>query len=140
LKNSPGLLGAEELWASTCVYGSYIDQRITTVCCGLSATDIDDGGGLVAEAHGGPASPSRLFICVCLSPPNPACSDDRRIGVRLPVGVGGFCRCVETNRPWVGLRQEAMSPGVSQRGVHVCTRFLLLSKDHKEWIHTSACL
>jgi hypothetical protein len=74
------------------------------------------------------ASPLRLFICVCLSstlPSSPSgfvnwvlshCNDDRRIGVRLPVRVGdfGLCRCVETHRPWVGLRQETISPVVRE--------------------------
>jgi len=30
--------GRRELWALACVYGSYIDERITAVCCGLCAT------------------------------------------------------------------------------------------------------
>jgi hypothetical protein len=96
-----------------------------------------------------------VFLCVCLSPSllssAPSgfvswvlsdCGDDRRIGVRLPVRLGGFslCLCVETHRPWVGLRQEAISPGVSERGVQLSTRFLLLSKDQKDWNHPYACL
>jgi hypothetical protein len=98
------------------------------------------------------ASPLRLFICVCLSsslPSSPGefvrvlshCCDDRRIVVRLPVRVGDFslCRCFETHRQWVGLRQETISPVVSQRGVQLSSRLLLL-KDQKEWSHTSACL
>ena len=92
-----------ELWALTYVYGSYIDQRITTVCCGLCAIDrLVDGGRFVAEAHGGPGVTNAFCICVCLSSSLPYCfpsgfvsrvlshcSDDRRIGVRLPVRVGG---------------------------------------------------
>jgi hypothetical protein len=61
--------GRRELWALTCVYGSYIDQRIMTVCCGLCATDIDLS--MVAASSlkhmVALASPLRLFICVCLS-------------------------------------------------------------------------
>ena len=149
--------GRSELWDLICVYGSYIDQRITTVCCWLCATYIHLS--MVADSSlkqmVAPASPLRLFICVCLSSPLPFsfpsgfvscvlshCGDDRRIGVRLPVRVGGFslCRCVETYRPWDGLRQEGISRGVSQRGVQLITRFLLLSKDQKEWNHPTACL
>jgi hypothetical protein len=33
--------GRTELWPRTCVCGSYIDQKITTGCCGLRATNID---------------------------------------------------------------------------------------------------